>query len=85
MKTAFYFVCLYVWMCAYAPLYFPDSQTDFIQILTQHDRLCGLVVQSSWLQIRRPGFDSRHYQKINVVGLERGTLNLVSTNSGATW
>jgi hypothetical protein len=28
------------------------------------DRLCGLVVsQSSWLQIRRPGFDSRHYQK----------------------
>jgi hypothetical protein len=26
---------------------------------------------SSWLQIRRPGFDSRHYKK-NVVGLERG-------------
>jgi hypothetical protein len=34
--------------------------------------------QSSWLQIRRPGFDSRHYQK-NVVGLERGPLSLVST------
>jgi hypothetical protein len=42
--------------------------------------------QSSWLQIRRPGFDSRHYQifwgggaerKI-VVGLERGSLSLVS-------
>jgi hypothetical protein len=27
------------------------------------DRLCGLVLKSSWLQIRRPGFDSRHYQK----------------------
>jgi hypothetical protein len=35
--------------------------------------------QSSWLQIRRPGFDSRHYQKKNVVGLERGPLSLVST------
>jgi hypothetical protein len=39
--------------------------------------------QSSWLQIRKPGFDSRHYQifweKKKVVGLERGTLSLVST------
>jgi hypothetical protein len=35
--------------------------------------------QSSSLQIRRPGFDSRHYQKKNVVGLERGPLSLVST------
>jgi hypothetical protein len=34
--------------------------------------------QSSWLQIRRPGFDSRHYQK-KVVGLERDALSLVST------
>jgi hypothetical protein len=37
--------------------------------------------QSSWLQIRRPGFDSRHYplpQK-KVMGLERGPLSLVST------
>jgi hypothetical protein len=41
--------------------------------------------QSSWLQIRRPGFDFRHYQKKNVVGLERGALSLVSTNWGATW
>jgi hypothetical protein len=43
------------------------------------DRLCGLVVKSSWLQIRRAGFDSRHYQKKEEVGLERGPLNLVST------
>jgi hypothetical protein len=35
--------------------------------------------QSSWLQIRRPGFDSRHYQKKEVVGLERGPLILVCT------
>jgi hypothetical protein len=35
--------------------------------------------QSSWLHIRRPGFDSRHYQKKIVVGLERGALSLVST------
>jgi hypothetical protein len=35
--------------------------------------------QSSWLQIRRPGFDSRHYHKKKVVGLERGPLSLVST------
>jgi hypothetical protein len=36
--------------------------------------------QSSWLQIRRPGFDSRHYQKKKVVVLERGPLSLVSIN-----
>jgi hypothetical protein len=35
--------------------------------------------QSSWLQNRRPGFDSRHYQKKKLVGLERGPLSLVST------
>jgi hypothetical protein len=36
--------------------------------------------QSSWLQIRRSGFDSRHYQIFwDVVGLERGPLSLVST------
>jgi hypothetical protein len=45
--------------------------------------------QSSWLQIRRLGFDSRHYQifweekkkkrEKSVVGLERGPFSLVST------
>jgi hypothetical protein len=34
---------------------------------------------SSWLQIQRPGFDSRHYQKKIEVGLERRPLSLVST------
>jgi hypothetical protein len=35
--------------------------------------------QSSWLQIRRPGFDSRHYQKKKVVGSGTGPISLVST------
>jgi hypothetical protein len=35
--------------------------------------------QSSWLQIRRPGYDSRHYQKEKGVGLERGPLSRMST------
>jgi hypothetical protein len=36
--------------------------------------------QSSWLQIQTSGFDSRRYQIFwEVVGLERGTLCLVST------
>jgi hypothetical protein len=35
--------------------------------------------QSSWLQIRRPGFNSRNYLIKKVVGLERGPLILVST------
>jgi hypothetical protein len=35
--------------------------------------------QSSCLQIRRPEFDSRHYQEKKVVDLERGPLSLVST------
>jgi hypothetical protein len=36
--------------------------------------------QSSRLRIRRPKFDSRHYQEKKVMGLERGPLSLVSTN-----
>jgi hypothetical protein len=36
--------------------------------------------QTSWLQIQEPGYDSRHYQIFwEVVGLERGSLSLVST------
>jgi hypothetical protein len=35
---------------------------------------------SSWIEIQRYGFDSRRYQIFwEVVGLERGTLSLVST------
>jgi hypothetical protein len=35
--------------------------------------------QSSWLQIYRTRFDSRHYQNKKLVGVERGPLSLVST------
>jgi hypothetical protein len=36
--------------------------------------------QSSWLQIQRSGFDSRHYQIFwEVEGLERGPLSLMTT------
>jgi hypothetical protein len=35
--------------------------------------------QSSWLQIQRSGFDSRHYKIFWVVDLERGPLSIVST------
>jgi hypothetical protein len=36
--------------------------------------------KSSWLQIQRSGFNSRHYQIFwEVVGLERGPLSLMST------
>jgi hypothetical protein len=43
------------------------------------DILCSSS-QSSWLQIQEFGFDSQHYQIFwEVVGLEQGTLRLVST------
>jgi hypothetical protein len=41
--------------------------------------LLRLAELSYWLQMRKPGFDSRHYQKKKVVDLERGPLSLVST------
>jgi hypothetical protein len=51
---------------------------NFVVCKVFRDRLwCG---QSSWLQIQRSGFDSRRYQIIReVVALEQGPLNLVST------
>jgi hypothetical protein len=40
--------------------------------------------QGYWLQIQRPGFNSRGYQIFwEVVGLERGPLILMSTSSGS--
>jgi hypothetical protein len=47
-------------------------------VLAQITNKMGL--QKKNFTIRRPGFDSRHYQKEkNVMGLERGALSLVST------
>jgi hypothetical protein len=70
----------------HSQIIFPGRSNSQFHILTQlkwPPLLSG--GQSSWLQIQRPGFDSRHYQKKNVVGLEQGALSLVSTNWGATW
>jgi hypothetical protein len=39
----------------------------------------NLICVCVYIQIRRPGFDSQHYLKKKVVGLERGPLSLVST------
>jgi hypothetical protein len=42
--------------------------------------------QSSWLQIQRSGFDSRHCQSFwEVVGLEQGSTQPREYNWGATW
>jgi hypothetical protein len=46
----------------------------------EDDRLCGLVVRVPGYRSRNPGFDFRRYQIFwVVVGLERGSLSLVST------
>jgi hypothetical protein len=68
---------------------FDAGQSEILHAPEHHScntcRVLNLLVydkssgQSSWLQIRRPGIDSRHYEKKNVVGLERGALSLVST------
>jgi hypothetical protein len=60
-------------------------ETDSVISLTGQNHISNLknddiilLLLSSWLQIRRPGFDSRLYQE-KVLGLERGLLSLVST------
>jgi hypothetical protein len=50
-----------------------------LRVLLFFDRLCGLVVKSSWLQIQRSWFDDLRYQIFwRVVHLERGPFSLVS-------
>jgi hypothetical protein len=53
----------------------PDNDLEYSQV----GEPLWSSSQSSWLQIRRPGFNSRHYQKRKIVGLERGPFSLVST------
>jgi hypothetical protein len=58
-----------------------------LNIIQHFFRLCSIQGpplwssgQSSWLQIQRPGFDSRRYQIFwEVVGMEQGPLSFVST------
>jgi hypothetical protein len=57
---------------------FPFKFCIYLSIIIQRPPLWSSD-QSSWLQIRRPVFDSRYFQKKKVVGLERGPLSLVST------
>jgi hypothetical protein len=64
-----------------------EVRTEFICYVEERRPSLWSSGQSSWLQIQRPGFDSRHYQifleggggKETVVGLERGPLSIVNT------
>jgi hypothetical protein len=55
------------------------KETVFVLSHPANDRICGLVVRVLGYRSGGPGFDSRHYQKKKVVGLERAPLSLVST------
>jgi hypothetical protein len=60
--------------CAYC-----EVRTEFIYVEESRPPLWSSG-QSSWLQIQRPGFDSRRYQIFRaVVGLEQSPLSLVRT------
>jgi hypothetical protein len=70
-------------------LSFKKFRTTCFGLYGHHQVLRLLWRESSWVPsvfffpsvipfMRRPGFDSRHYQK-KVVGLERGPLSLVSS------
>ena len=51
----------------------------YVIMFNVDDRLCGLVVRVSGYRYRDLGFDSLRYQIFRVaVGLERGTISLVS-------
>jgi hypothetical protein len=52
---------------------------NLMRLRIKSDRPCGLVVRVLDYRSMGPEFDSRHYQKKKVVGLERGPLSLMST------
>jgi hypothetical protein len=60
-----------------------ETQNIYRTIITNalllRDRLCGLVVRVTGYRFGGPGSIPWHYQKKQVVGLERGPLSLVST------
>jgi hypothetical protein len=54
---------------------------DFIVVIGQMDRLCGLVVRVPGCRLRGPGFDySRYHIFCVAVGLERDPLSLLRIN-----
>jgi hypothetical protein len=57
-----------------------EVRTEFICYIEESRPPLWSSGQNSWLQIQRPGFDPQLYQIFwEVIGLERGTLSLVST------
>jgi hypothetical protein len=72
-------------------LYLPSFQDKFIHKEIKLEELITVLWpplwsggQSSWLQIRRPGFDSRHYQK-KPSGSGMESTQPREYNWGATW
>jgi hypothetical protein len=63
---------------------FSKESTELNTCLCTHNYVCWPPQwsngQSSWLQIQKSGFDSRHYQIFwEVVGLKQGPLSLLNT------
>jgi hypothetical protein len=61
-----------------------EVRTEFICYVEERRPPLWSSGQSSWLHIRRPGFDSRHYQKKKVVGSGTGSTHPRDYNLGAT-
>jgi hypothetical protein len=95
MRVSWYSLCRWIRWHNSATLYTYSAGTRFESrsdlqfflvesfltlLLFLHWPALGSSGPSSWLQIQRPGFDSRRYQIFcKVVGLERGPLGLMST------
>jgi hypothetical protein len=57
------------------------SELGYVIIVSNVDRLCGVVVRVPGCKPRGPGFESSRYQIFCIaVGLEQGPLSLVSIN-----
>jgi hypothetical protein len=68
---------------SYLKVIFPCMELQLIPVYSAQRPPLWSSGQSSWLQIRRPGFDSRHYQKKS--GSGTGSTQPREYNWGATW